>query len=347
VGRKSNISKFDDDPETAVPPETTGPYRDGYRLPNTRGPYRDNYGYAPPGPALARFDDDAAPPAPSSSETKEQWSSETKEQWSSETKEQWVDRMLSSGFRRPPKTFSGAMEASARGAGQVASRGFVDEAVAGVQAVGLKVIGDERPFWDIYRDKRATYRAGDAKAQAEEPQSFGAGAVGAAFLSGNLTSMAAGPVARVVAGAGEAALSGLGGSNAELTTGDKKEFHKAAVDSAKAGVVGTVLAAPAAAAAVARTPGLAREYKKQLTHDITEGANPVHARRAVSDDGASETIMAWVEKTPDARKGDSRGEQAGASRDSRDGYYPAEQHQRTYLLAIRRCSGKDQARGNR
>jgi len=216
-----------------------------------------------------------------------------------ETTKDKVARLMARQFPPPPSTFAGGLEARARGAAQIASVGSVDELVGAGRAIASKVTGDDRPIADIYRDERNQYRQDDTRAQREEPQSYGQAAAGASLLPWNVAAKIVSPVGRLFAGAGMGAFGGLAGSRADVTRG---EYGKAIADTAAGGALGTLAAGPAAVGNAARSGKVEREYKKQITHDITEGANPTHARRATGDDGAQETIVSWVEKNKAARK---------------------------------------------
>jgi hypothetical protein len=200
---------------------------------------------------------------------------------------------------RPPTSFAGGLDASARGALQVGSMGAADEVISGGRSLVRKVAGDDRPLVDIYREERKEYQDADEMAKRQEPQSWGQGAAGASLLPWNLAAKIVSPIGRLLAGAGMGMFGGLAGSKADLTRG---EYKKAIADTAAGGLLGTIAAVPAGAGTAARTGKAEREYGKQITHDLTDGANPTQARRATGDDGAAETIVSWVEKNKDARK---------------------------------------------
>jgi hypothetical protein len=202
-----------------------------------------------------------------------------------------------------PQTFLGGLEARARGAAQVLSNGSADELIGGARAIAKKatggLTGDDRPIGEIYRAERDQYQADDDRSQRDEPVSYGQAAAGASLVPWNLAAKIVSPIGRLLAGSGVGMFGGFAGSRADVTKGD---WEGGARDTALGGFLGTLGAGPAALGKATRSGKFDKEYRKQITHDLTEGANPIHARRATGDDGASETIVAWVEKNKDARK---------------------------------------------
>ncbi len=216
-----------------------------------------------------------------------------------ETTKDKVARLMGRQFPPKPNTLLGGMEAKLRGAAQIASGGSADEIIGGARAGVQKVLGDDRPIGDVYREERNQYRDDDTRSQREEPDSYNQGGAAASLLPSSWAAKIVSPLKRLLVGTGMGMFGGLAGSKADVTKG---EYGKAIADTAAGGLFGTVASVPAAAGTASRSGKVEREYKKQITHDLTEGANPIHARRATGDDGASETIVAWVEKNNAARK---------------------------------------------
>lgn len=132
----------------------------------------------------------------------------------------------------PPST----LEATGRGIVQGASMGFSDEATGAGEAAWNKLTGDEQGFLDLYRKHRDESRTKNKAAQEAHPYAYGAGNVGGAIA----TALPAGAAAAGVKGAAViGALSGLGGSEADLTKGD---VVPAAVDTAAGAGVGAATA---------------------------------------------------------------------------------------------------------
>lgn len=139
------------------------------------------------------------------------------------------------------------------GAAKGASFGFDDE-IAGIASAIAKKAGqtDKRDFWDIYKDVRDQVRDYHKKAEEEHPvASLGgelAGGLGTALVmpvgaavegAGFLTK--AGQMAK--AGAAYGALSGLGGSEADLTNPTMSNIGQAASDTASGAAGGAILGA--------------------------------------------------------------------------------------------------------
>lgn len=122
-----------------------------------------------------------------------------------------------------------------------ATLGFSDE-VAGLSgALGGKSGGDQRPFWDIYRDARDQERQRQIKAKTTNPASYAAGNAGSMALAGPLASASSFPAIAAIGG-----LSGLGNSDADLTKG---EYGQAALDAGKGATTSAAFAAAAPALA--------------------------------------------------------------------------------------------------
>lgn len=121
-------------------------------------------------------------------------------------------------------------KAAGFGAGQGALAGFADELAGVGGAVGEKAMAalgqaPDRPFGDMYREARNFARNEYDAAKQQEPWSYGLGNVaGALGQVGGLGSVGIKLAARgkqaVAQGAGLGALTGIGGSNADLTKGE-------------------------------------------------------------------------------------------------------------------------------
>ncbi len=127
------------------------------------------------------------------------------------------------------------VESGLRGAAQGFSLGYGDE-IAGAFGAALDKIagsrsgrGGNKPFIDLFREKRDKERLRNEAASKENPWSYGVsqfgGAIGPAILTG-------GSAAALV---GTGAVAGFGGSNADLTKG---ELVPAAIDTAVGGGLG-------------------------------------------------------------------------------------------------------------
>lgn len=104
-----------------------------------------------------------------------------------------------------------------RGFVQGGTFNFSDEGKGGIEAAAEKVMGDERPFGDIYRERRDLERAKNEAAKKEAPGAY----LGGEILGGAGTAMIPGTQGLTVAKlGGTGAIQGIGRSKADLMKGD-------------------------------------------------------------------------------------------------------------------------------
>lgn len=146
---------------------------------------------------------------------------------------------------------------AAMGAAQGATLGFDDEIAGAAKALIDKGVGDKRDFWDIYKTVRDGVRKEHEKAASDNPISNFAGNIvggvapmlipgvgealgGAKLAEGASIEAKIGQMATT--GAKVGAIAGLGGSNADLTSGEPGQIGQAAKDTTKGAAMGAAVA---------------------------------------------------------------------------------------------------------
>lgn len=134
----------------------------------------------------------------------------------------------------PKKEEPGWGEALGRGALQGATAGFGDEAWG-----ALKALGDIAEFKNTYTRNRDEVRANNEAAKNAHPNFYDTGEIGAGIGTMFIPGLGVAKGAKLLGAAGKmgalGAAAGLGGSDADLTSGD---WRRAALDTAVGGVVG-------------------------------------------------------------------------------------------------------------
>lgn len=122
-----------------------------------------------------------------------------------------------------------ALESAGKGIQQGTTLGFADELAALSGAAGAKYGGDERGFWDVYKDVLGSVRPEYKAAEEQNPiSSFGGNLAGGLLVPAGLVGKAAAPGVGFAKQAGNIALTGaragavagLGTSEADLTNGE-------------------------------------------------------------------------------------------------------------------------------
>jgi len=171
------------------------------------------------------------------------------------------------------------------------SQGLLDEFGGGLEAagslVGLRGVGSsnlldirletdaedaDASLGDIYRGARDKRRREEKAAHDDNPKSFLVGNVLGGVTSGLVLPGASTLKGSAVLGGAM----GLGGSDADLTTGELENYHQAALDTvlgAGAGVAGygVAKALPKAGKAILNTPATVRAIKKEGAGNILKG----------------------------------------------------------------------------
>jgi hypothetical protein len=173
-------------------------------------------------------------------------------------------------------------EAALRGAGQGFTLGFGDELNGGVQAIGDKLSGSDKPFGELYRRNRDMFRREDKAAQDAHPYIYGAaqvaGSVPATFVPGLGAAKGAGLTRTLLAAGAQGGLNALGDSSADLTQGN---LRGAALDTG----IGTGAGLVAGGVGKLLSRGGAKAAQKVVDIDETV------ARKAAAD-AASQTASA-------------------------------------------------------
>lgn len=136
---------------------------------------------------------------------------------------------------------------------QGATLGFGDEVAALSGALGAKSGGDDRPFWDVYKDILGTTRAEQKQVNTEHGTATTAGELVGGIVSplsvvgGGALAKGAGLLAKTgkmakVGAIGGAAI-GLGNSEADLTSGDSAQVGQAVKDVGSSAATGAALGA--------------------------------------------------------------------------------------------------------
>ena len=188
----------------------------------------------------------------------------------------------------------------ARGALQGATLGFGDEITGGLVAGAAKLMGDERPFGDIYREARDSERAEQAAFEAANPKAALATGIGGGALTGALgaTRALATPVGRFAAEklatiplrgrlpfiAGASGVTGtaggaVGGAGAAEEIGDIP--REAATGAAIGGGAGLALG-PIAEVATSAIPAVTGAVRRALDPEV---ASRRMVRRSLGDSG--------------------------------------------------------------
>jgi hypothetical protein len=193
-----------------------------------------------------------------------------------------------------PAAPPGMGESLARGAGQGATLGFGDEINAGVQALGIKALGQtgaQKSLGQLYKENRDTFRRENEAAKAAHPYVYGAGQIAGgaplALASGGLGTSTG---ALVGTGATLGGASALGESNEEGLGGQ-------ALDTAKGALLGGAIpAAVTGAGALLRRAapalrggaiGLGRKIISNIPHSLSGAPElPAETVQAAFNEGA-------------------------------------------------------------
>lgn len=194
-------------------------------------------------------------------------------------------------MRAPPPAPPSMGESLARGAGQGATLGFGDEINAGVQALGIKALGQtgaDKSLGQLYRENRDTFRRENDAAKKEHPYVYGAGQIaGGAPLA--LATGGGGTARLIGTSAALGGATGLGESTAADVGGMALDAGKGAAIGAAipAAVTGLGRAVPAATSALRKGAiDTARRILVNKTGSLSAArALPAEAVQEVLDSG--------------------------------------------------------------
>jgi hypothetical protein len=183
-------------------------------------------------------------------------------------------------------------ESLARGAGQGATLGFGDEINAGVQALGIKALGQtgaQKSLGQLYKENRDAFRRENEAAKAAHPYVYGAGQIaGGAPLA--LATGGGGTARLIGTSAALGGATGLGESTAEGAGG-------MALDTGKGAAIGAAIpAAVTGAGALLRRAapalrggaiGLGRKIISNIPHSLSGAPElPAETVQAAFNEGA-------------------------------------------------------------
>jgi hypothetical protein len=188
-----------------------------------------------------------------------------------------------------------------------AAAGAAEDVLTRPSGLAGVVRGPAPTFADRYQHHLAQERGMDDKAAEESPGFFYgtqvAGGLAVPPVASAIKGVGTGAkLARGAALLGEGAFMGAGASRADTTEGVLEDAALGAGFAGALGAAGKLLGGKGPRGADAPKGRLEQGYEAEMRADITAGANPTHARRAMPDREAADMMIDWVERTKPVKR---------------------------------------------